>query len=170
MGQPTEHVKELGDRKVLSTLQEVRAAIVEVAGLADRTLTILTSDLEPEIYDHETFLEVLKRFILSRSFARVRVLIMDPARAMKEGNHFVDMGRRLNSYIEFRNAKPHLRQQSPAYCIADNRAIVYRARTDSWNAVADTHEPAVARKYLEEFDELWHACEPEPELRRLHSL
>lgn len=155
-------------RQVLSTKEEVRAAVAQITSLADRSLVILTHDLEPEIYDHDDFLETLKRFILARSFARVRVLIADPIRAMKDGNRFVSMGRRLNSYIEFRNVKPKYRNHAEAFCIADEHALVYRARAESWQGMSDTYQPQVARRYLDTFDELWLACEIEPELRQLH--
>jgi hypothetical protein len=163
-----EHAKSATTRQLLSTLEEVRDATVEVTGLADRALAILTHDLEPEIYDHDDFLEALKRFILARSFARVRVLIVDPTRAIKNGNRFVGMGRRLNSYIEFRHVKPEFRNHVEAFCIADNKALVYRPLAEQWRGMADTFQPAVARTYLNAFDELWHACEIEPELRQLH--
>lgn len=158
MAQSNEAHKTRGVRQIISTKEEARAAIIEITGLANRGLAIFTPDLEPEIYDHDDFLETLKRFVLSRSFARVRVLISEPARALKSGNRFVDMGRRLNSYIEFRNVKPEYRDRSEAFCVADDHAIVYRARSDSWEGVADTYEPAVAKKYLTIFDEVWNAC------------
>jgi hypothetical protein len=168
MAQVIQEAKRRGVRQVLSSKEEIRAAVAQVTGVADRTLAILTHDLEPEIYDHDDFLETLKRFILARPFARVRVLIADPVRAMKDGNRFVSMGRRLNSYIEFRNVKPQYRNHAEAFCIADDYAIVYRARAESWEGMSDTYEPAVARRYLNMFDELWQACEIEPELRQLH--
>ena len=140
-----EQVKTRGVREVLSTVEEVRAGVVEIVGLANRGLSILTHDLEPQIYDHDDFLETLKRFILARSFARVRVLIMDPNRVIKTGSRFVTMGRRLNSYIEFRNVKPEYRTHPEAFCIADEHALVYRARADAWQGMSDTYEPAVAR-------------------------
>jgi hypothetical protein len=118
-----EQAKTRGVREVLSTVEEVRAAIVEIVGLANRGLSILTHDLEPQIYDHDDFLETLKRFILARSFARVRVLIMDPNRVIKTGSRFVTMGRRLNSYIEFRNVKPEYRTHPEAFCIADDARV-----------------------------------------------
>jgi hypothetical protein len=167
MPEPKEQVKTRGVRQVLSTLEEVRAAVVEVVRLANRSLSIMTHDLEPAIYDHDDFLETLKRFILARSFARVRVLIVDPNRVIKTGSRFVNMGRRLNSYIEFRDVKPELREHSQAFCIADEHALVYRARAESWDGMSDTYEPAVARIYLNTFDMLWNACEIEPELRLL---
>jgi hypothetical protein len=154
-----------GIRRVLSTKDETRAAIVEVASQANRGLAILTPDLEPDIYDHDDFLEMLKRFVLARSFARIRVLITDPQRALKTGNRFVEMGRRLNSYIEFRNLKHAPRNHNEAFCIADDVAVVYRARSESWDGMSDTYEPAVAKKYLVMFDELWNANGTEAELR-----
>ena len=162
-----EQVKTRGVREVLSNVEEVRAGVVEIVGLANRGLSILTHDLEPQIYDHDDFLETLKRFILARSFARVRVLIMDPNRVIKTGSRFVTMGRRLNSYIEFRNVKPEYRTHPEAFCIADEHALVYRARADAWQGMSDTYEPAVARLYLTAFDTIWNACEIEPELRQM---
>lgn len=155
-------------RQIITSKEETRAAVVTVAGLADRGLAILTPDLEPDVYDHDDVLETLKRFLLARSFARVRVLISDPLRTLKTGNRFVDLGRRLNSYIEFRNMKPEFRNHTDAFCIADDHAIVYRARADRWDGMLGINEPAVAKKYLAIFDELWHACEVEGELRRLN--
>lgn len=155
-------------RQIISSKDETRAAVAMVTSLANRGLAILTPDLEPDVYDHEDVLETLKRFLLARSFARVRVLISDPLRTLKTGNRFVDMGRRLNSYIEFRNIKPEFRHHTDAFCIADDQAIVYRARADRWDGMLGTYEPAVAKKYLNIFDELWHACEVDAQLRRLN--
>jgi len=154
-------------REVLTGRDEIRAGTAKLIRYANRGLAILTHDLEPEIYDHEAFLEPLKKFILARSFARVRVLIVHPERTMKLGNQFVTMGRRLNSYIEIRHVKPELRDCTDAFCIADDCAIVYRADEQNWEGVL-AHDPAVAAPYLERFDQLWQDCEVELELRQLH--
>jgi hypothetical protein len=167
MSKPIEQNNPRSVRQVLSSVAEVRAAVVEVTGIANRTLSILTHDLEPEIYDHDEFLETLKRFILARSFARVRVLILDPTRVIMTGSRFVNMGRRLNSYIEFRNAKSALQQHPEAFFVADEQALVYRARAESWEGMSDTYAPAIARIYLTKFEHLWNACEIEPALRQL---
>jgi hypothetical protein len=167
MPEPSEQIKTRGVRQVTATVADVRAAVVEVTGLATRTLSIFTHDLEPEVYDHDDFLETLKRFILARTFARVRVLIQDPNRVIKNGSRFVSMGRRLNSYIEFRNVRPEFQGHPEAFFIADEHALVYRARAETWDGMSDTHEPAVARIYLSKFETIWNACEIEPQLRQL---
>ena len=164
MTEPARRAAE-GIRKILTGRSEIRAAVIEATSKADRALAILTPDLEPDIYDREDFLEALKRFILARGFARVRVLITRPSRAIKSGNEFVTMARRLNSYIEFRHLLPELGERDDAFFIADERAIIYRKSADTWDAMSNSCEPAVARYYLDSFDKLWHACAPEPELR-----
>lgn len=162
-----EQAREKGERWVVSTREEYRQAILDVAGIATRKLSILTNDLEPGIYDDLEFLEVVKHLVLSQRFARVRVLINDPSHAIKNGNALVHLGRRLNSYIEFRNVRKDLRGQTEAYCIADGVALVYRAEATRWEGIADTWEPGVARRYSNKFDELWNASELELELRQL---
>lgn len=167
MAQPQEQPKTRGVRQVLTSVAEVRAAVIQVTGVANRTLSILTHDLEPDVYDHDDFLETLKKFILARTFARVRVLILEPTRVVMSASRLVAMGRRLNSYIEFRRVLPDLTGHPEAFFIADEHALVYRARAESWEGVSDTYEPAVARMYLSKFESLWNACETEPEVRQL---
>jgi hypothetical protein len=167
MSQPQEQIKTRSVRHVVTNVAEVRAAVMQVTGVANRTLSIMTHDLEPDVYDHDDFLETLKKFILARTFARVRVLILEPARVVLSASRFVAMGRRLNSYIEFRRVTPDLANHPDAFFIADDQALVYRARAESWDGISDTYAPAVARMYLTRFETLWNACEVEPEVRQL---
>ena len=146
-----------GSRDVLHGTVELRSATVDIVSRARRTLAILTPNLEPEIYEHHDFLDMLKRFVLARTFARIRVLITEPERTMKSGNEFVQMGQRLNTYIQFRNLSENLRPQREAFCIADTDALVYRADHGKPDGVVDTHAPDIAQRYLLRFDELWKA-------------
>jgi len=162
-----EPAREKGRRWVISTQEEMRRAAIDVASEATRRLSIFTHDLEPGIYDDPDFLEVVKHLILSQRYARVRVLIADPTRAIKNGNAFVALGRRLNTYIEFRHVREDLRTHAEAFCIADETALVYRLQAARWEGIVDTYEPSVARVYGKMFDEIWQASEVEIEFRQL---
>ena len=104
----------------------MRQAVIDVAKEASRKLSIFSHDLDPGIYDDPDFLEIVKHLVLSQSYARIRVLIADPSRAIKNGNAFVNLGRRLNTYIEFRHVREDLRTHAESFCIADETALVYR--------------------------------------------
>ncbi len=156
-----------GRRWVLSSFEETRSAATEIAATANRRLSIYTPDLETGIYDQDAFLEVAKRLVLSKRYARIRVLISEPARAVRNGNRFVSLGRRLNTYIEFRNVHEEYRDHREAFLVADDQALLYRVDAARWEGIADSYEPAVARRYLGLFDEIWNASVVEQELREL---
>ena len=145
----------------------MRRAVIDVATVAVRKVSIFTHDLDPGIYDDPDFLEIIKRLVLSQTYARIRVLIADPARAIKNGNAFVNLGRRLNTYIEFRHVREDHRTHAESFCIADETALVYRLQAKRWEGIADTYEPAVSRLYGKMFDEIWQASEVELEFRQL---
>lgn len=159
--------KQDSKRWVISTREETREAVNAIAREASRKVSIFTHDLEPGIYDDPDFLEIIKRLVLSQTYARIRVLIADPTRAIKNGNNFVHLGRRLNTYIEFRHVRDDLRTHAEAFCIADEKALVYRLQATRWEGIADTYEPAVAKLYSKMFDEIWLASEVEVEFRQL---
>jgi hypothetical protein len=146
---------------VISSLDEVRSATETVAASGQRLISIMTPDLEPDIYDQGAFLEIIKRFVLGRSFAKVRVLLRDQARMGNGANRFVAMAHRLTSYLEIRIRATQYRELTAAYCIADDRAIVYRVRADRSEGIAGFNNPPIARQYLQEFDAVWQASATE---------
>jgi len=150
---------------VLTTVTEVRAAVNEIASRARRLISIYTPDLEPELYDQSAFLEIIKHFVLTHSFAKVRVLLAEPTRVMRESNRFVAMGRRLSSCIDIRFVAAQAPQRASAYLITDDRAIMYRMRADTWDGIADINNTPVARLYLQEFDGIWNASAMDHGLR-----
>jgi hypothetical protein len=155
MAHPKEIARTQGAREVLTGTAELRRAIVDIVSHASRSLTILTPNLEPDIYEHVEFLDVIKRFVLARTYARVRVLVTQPERTIRQSNQFAQMGQRLSTYIQFRNLAPDRRPVQEAWCIADTDAIVYRADFTTGEGVVDTHAPEIAKRYLALFEELW---------------
>jgi hypothetical protein len=154
-----------GTRSILSNLDEYRAAVAEIATRARRTLSIYTPDLEPQIYDHDLFLEPVKRLVLARSHARLRVLISDPGRAVREGNRFMMMARRLTSYIDLRNVAPEYRSNPCSFIIADDKAIAFRQQASRWEGIVEFDDISIVKRYLAFFDEVWAGSLIQPEMR-----
>lgn len=151
-------------RQLLTSFEEVREGAVQIAAGAERLITILTPDLEPGIYDSEEFLEALKRLLLAKRFAKVRILIADPGRTVRNGNRLVRLACRLNTFIEFRNLRAELRDSvTAAYIIADDKAVLYRAKQRGHDGIMGSYEPVVAQQHLDDFDKLWEASVEERE-------
>jgi len=145
----------------------VRDASLRVARSAQRLLSIFTPDLEPLIYGQDAFLEVVKRLVLARSYAKVRVLIGDPLRAMADNNRFLALARRLASCIDLRAMDPDYVASAGAFIIADDKALVYRPQAGRWDGVWDMNDPTVVRRYLTFFEEVWQTSMQESRLRQM---
>lgn len=156
-----------GTRTILTTMPEVRDASLKVAKSAQRLLSIFTQDLEPLIYGEEPFLEAIKRLVLARSYAKVRVLLADPSRAMVDNNRFLGLARRLTSCIDLRAMGTEYASGAGAFIIADDKALVYRLRADRWDGISDLNDPAVVRKYLNFFDGVWQTSMQESQMRQM---
>jgi hypothetical protein len=144
-----------GTRSILTTLEEYRAAVAELATRAQRSMSIYTPNLEPLLYDQDCFLEPVKRLVLARGHARLRVLISDPARASRDGNRFMQMARRLTSFIELRNVPTEFRNNPASFIVADDRAIAYRQQATRWDGIVEFDDQSVVRRHLAYFDEVW---------------
>jgi len=155
-------------RNIVSTLEEVRTASVQVASRATRLLAMYTQDLEPLVYDQPKFIDAIKNLVLARGYAKVRVLLADPARLVYESSRFIGLARRITSYIEIRHAHPDFRVNKAAFLIADDRAVVYRSDASRWDGIVELNDPAVARRYLDYFDQAWLGSAPHAETRQLH--
>ena len=141
--------------QVLTTVNDVSQATADVIATGQRLISIFTPDLEPLIYDDPKVIEVIKRFVLSHSFAKVRVLVRDHGRNTGSGSRFMSMARRLTSYLELRILVAQYHHMTAAYCIADDRGLVYRMHAERWDGIAAVNSPPVARQYLQEFDAAW---------------
>jgi hypothetical protein len=103
--------------------------------------------------------------VLARSHARLRVLISDPGRAVRDGNRFFMMARRLTSYIDLRNVAAEYRNNPCAFIIADDKTIAYRQQAAKWEGVVEFNDASVVKRYLAYFDEVWAGSLIQPELR-----
>ena len=169
MHSPSDTHADNTERRILTSFEEVREAAIEVAACAQRSITIMSPDLEPGIYDHPQFLEVVKRLVLAKRYARVRVLVTDPARTVRNGNALVALGRRLNTFIDFRNLHEKYRTDiHPAFIIADESAILYRIDGRRFDGIMGTNEPAIARQYLEGFEQPWEDSDYRHDVRMAH--
>jgi hypothetical protein len=145
--------------QVLTTLDDVRAATRRAVMTARRLLSIYTQDLEAKIYEHQPFIDLVQKFLLSHSFAKIRLLTHRPI-SYTSPHKLAVMRRRLSGHIEIRSVNAQFAARTSGMCIADSKAIVYRAQVTSYEGVAGFDQPPIARLYLQEFDEMWIASAP----------
>jgi hypothetical protein len=145
--------------QVLTSVEDVRAANRRAVAGAKRLVSIYSLDLEPKLYEQISFLDAVQRFLLSHSFAKVRLLTHRPV-PYTSPHKLAAMRRRLSGHIEIRTVSSEFAARSSGMLIADSSAIVYRAQVTSWEGVAGFEQPPIAKLYLQEFDQMWVASVP----------
>jgi hypothetical protein len=104
-----------GTRIIVSTMPEVREASLRGRQVgAAPLLSIFTQDLEPLIYGEEPFLEAIKRLVLARSYAKVRVLLADPSRAMVGQQSLSGAGAAPHQLHRHARDEPGISRRAPA--------------------------------------------------------
>lgn len=155
-------------RRVLAISEDIREAVIDVARSAQRSLTIFSHDLEPEVYNRIEFLDIVKNLILTHKFAKVQILLMNPVSCVRDGHRLIELARRFTSFIEVRIVHPDYRDHPEAFLLADQAGLVYRVNASRWEGIADNNSPRIARRYLEFFTEVWSKSAVADDLRRLH--
>jgi hypothetical protein len=151
-------------RKILTTLEEYRQAAAQIIARAERSLCIYTGQLEPEIYDHPAFVDPVKRLLLGKSHARLKVLIADPEYSLPQSGAFMSLAHRLKSFIDIRNLPRGTAGNACAFIVADDRAVAYRMASSRWEGVVELNDQPIARYHLSHFNAAWDGSLSQSEL------
>lgn len=144
------------------------ARALELVAGARNELTLLTQNLDPRTYCTEVFVDAVSAFVLQHRNTRVRMLVTHPQQAISGGSRMVELGRRLSSFIEFREINAERRQSlSEEYLIADGRQMLVRQYPTDLHSRTYPEAPHLARLKLKEFDLLWNESTTAQELRDL---
>jgi hypothetical protein len=135
---------------------------------ARRDLCLLTRDLDKPVFDQPRFLAALRRLALRSRFSRIRILLQDHERVVKQGHRIIELTRRLVSSIEVRTPSEEWQDLAENYLLADGDGYVRWEHGTRYEAMADYHAPLVVRPLQARFDEIWESAEVSSELRRLY--
>ena len=155
-----------GTRSILTTVDEYRAAVAEIATRAQRCLAIYTPDLEPQLYDHDHFLEPMKRLVLARSHARVAGADLRSGPRRARGQPFPADGAAAH---ELSRPAQRRRPSSAATRAPSSSPTTRRSPTASrpraGTASSSSTTSTSCERYMTYFDEVWVGSVIQPELR-----
>ncbi|MBQ0800027.1 MAG: GNAT family N-acetyltransferase [Porticoccaceae bacterium] len=155
------------DRVPLDGTGPFQEYALNVLGVAERQVRILSSKLDPNIYDSAKFCEQLFQFTKLHPYAEVQILVRDAHLLVQDGHRLMHLYHRLPSHIEIRTLKPSTKTLHTEFMVVDHHGILYRQTADRYIGYAILYSPLEAKKLAGDFVQLWEASEPDPELRSL---
>ena len=151
----------------LESAEQNRAASIALVTQAHHSLDIVSRDLDHKIYDNEEFKAVVKHLATSSPKAKIRVLIQDSEKVVKQGHRLVELARRLTSFIDIRIQGKRFKEFNEAWLIVDSKAWVRRPFADKYNADIDFSAARQLRETSKTFTAMWDEADLDPNLRRL---
>ena len=97
--------RELGRDAGLITLQnseENRLVCAHMLSQVRRELCLFTRDLDKAVYDQAPFLAGVRELALRNRLSRIRILLQNHERAVKQGHRLIALVRHLSSSAEIR--------------------------------------------------------------------
>ena len=149
------------------TGEDNRLLSVQMARQASAQICIATRHLDASIYDTDDFVDAIKQLVTRGGRATVKILIKDAAPILRRGHRLVTLAQRVTSFIEIRRPGPQHESFNKAYYLVDRCGYIDRTFSDRFEASANFNDPRTVRALCDSFEDMWHAAEPEVNLRRL---
>jgi len=145
--------------------QHARAHALALLQQAQRTLCLYSDDLDPWLYHHSSVQQACARFLLASPRARLRILVRDSSRAVRDGHHLLSLSRRLSSNLHIRKLNPDYPSDELAYLIADDCGLLLRPEPGQSAGYALYGDQARVRQRQSQFDQAWDTSITDPDLR-----
>ena len=152
----------------VTTSEDCTQLMLSLAQQAQHSLRLWSYDLDPRLTDTSEFVQAVRELATRHPRNEVRILVLDPDRAVKQGHRLIELSRRLPSSIEIRKIMEDYAHVAQAFVIADERGILDRDLADRFEGTANFNAPLRARELTKLFDEVWQKSQQFSEFRRLH--
>ena len=139
-----------------------------MASQAGRTIRIFTRDLDPIIYNRESFVSECKRVVLRSQYCRIEILAFESQRIIRKGHRLVDLARAVSSRIEIRRPEKEYEKHLQSFITFDEKGYIYRAYADRFEGTANYNDARETRQLEKLFNEIWIRSHVDPEMRSLN--
>lgn len=159
---------QLGAHSQLERFDEhdgARAHALALMQQATRSLCLYSPDLEPWLYNYASVQEACTHLLLRHPQNRLRILVRDSSRAIREGHRLLNLSRRLSSNCHIRLLNPDYPSPEQAFLLADQNGLLLRSEPGVPAGHAHYNDPGRVRQLQAQFDQAWDTSLSDPDLR-----
>lgn len=147
------------------TASEAHRHVMALISQARRSLSLYSPDFEPWLYSHSSIRQACIRFLLESPRNRLRVLLRDSSRAVKQGHQLLTLSRRLSSNMHIRKVHLDYPAKADVFLIVDDCGVLIRPKPDELGGYVLYSDPRRARQLQRQFDTAWEHSLSDPDLR-----
>ena len=153
------HIKLPSEPVVFTSQQEMREQLLNLTRSAEKHLAIWSADLDRGLFESTALLDAIKRFVLARRHARVRLLTPQLPTSINTKHALLDMAECLPASFEVRTILD-APLDAGELLLSDDRGVLYRIHVDRWDGMSNQNDHLVTRFYMTQFDASWRIATP----------
>lgn len=134
---------------------------------ASRSLCIYSDDLDPWLYNSRAVQDACISFLLASPKNRLRILIRDSSRLIRDGHRLLNLSRKLPSSCQIRKMNPDYPAEETAFLLADSRAVLMRLDAGETAGYVIYEDKGRGRQCQAQFDQTWETSVSDPNLRSM---
>jgi hypothetical protein len=159
---------ETNEDLIIETVEECQDIVNALARQARHSINIFTQDMDAALYDNDIFDKHIFDFASENKNAKMRILVQDSSRAIRDGHRLLRLTQKLTSFISIRNPCEEFKAEKSAFITVDGVGLLYRAKGDRYNyhGAANFMSPPRTAEIDSLFTEIWQQSEPDPRTRR----
>ena len=129
---------------------------------------MFTQRLEAEFYNDAEIHEHLSQLASTNRATDIRIIAHDTRVAANQGHYLIHLAQKLPSFAQIRKTvtQEH-RNFRESWLIVDAGAFMRIRNPDRFEGYYELDNKLESRSYREEFIDIWEACEPDQNTRRL---
>lgn len=148
-----------------SDCQEVARTLV--LGSIGR-LYLVTQRLEAELYNHAEIHEHLADLATTNRNTDIRIIAHDTRVAANQGHYLIHLAQKLPTFVQIRTTvTPAHRNFRESWLISDDSAYMRIRNLERFEGYYELDNKLECRSYYDDFIEMWEACDPDQNTRRL---
>ena len=151
----------------IGSREENCIAVTKMAQQCQRTIEIISRELDPDLFDTNEFLDAVKAMVLKNRRASVRILVFEPKAIVSRRHRLIDLIRTLPTYMEIRVPSPEYKNFNEMVFVADTTGYLHRLYTERFEGKTNFSDKRVARYLVKEFNEMWDKATQDINLRQL---
>ncbi len=138
-----------------------------MANQCQRTLNIISRELDPLVFDTEEFADAVKYLALRHRRAKIQIIVFEPDTIIKRGHRLLDILGRLSSFIEIRKAHYSFSEYNECLMVADAIGYIHRKNGERYEGSFNFKDRRQVKTLLKLFAEMWELATPDPDLRKI---
>lgn len=161
MNTPSDVTRE--EARAVSGPEAIAAMRLQVLAAARFKLCIYLPTLTSTVLSSPAELAELRRIAITGRGAEIRIVLGDPAAAMRAGHRLFDLAQRLPSVLRIRTPcddEQSSETTASAWVLNDTAGYLFLPNADSWEGRAALRDGPGLAPLLLQFEQIWERAEP----------